>query len=969
MRDISNRLLLLPKKHPVSSSSYYNDDENDNNPKRIMIVSSDASRSFKEIQEIKDNTLAATTSTTLRETLIKRRGYKIGDSFMIDALLNKHQVMTIDDEAEDYNLDDNNQHLDIHLLVLDSQSTGDEDDVMSPKVTRIIHENNLRYGIFRIAAVNNNDDDHNPTQMFGLTTAKLFLNAGYNLQVLSSSHVHNGINPYGPNTLLKDIGHVQEFLLYGSNLVRSYTTTSANSTTDDSGSVFQSYLFVTLGSELAIPSRKEYLDMLELGNDHVIDTRDYIPFRKCPSTKHNEANIVIQPSKKLVEITCFGQQLIVKDDDTKANDDQRNHHTWNKTTETFINAEIWFSHSNISMSEAACVKCIKKSRGDYKSIRKTSCATHIKPSLPMPITDDKHDKYTTVDQIDSRILNDESNNNQNVLAINLLGVNQRMANESLTSFQSLRFTSFPNYVGIQSSFPVLNHSLTTKFLRQGYHVFQSSTMCRGKNNKLPENNMIYGSQLDEMFCFDHDLPSCLGGRSKASLLFDASKQFIDRRLRQREKWAALLTIEAGEETNTLVGTLDLRLTQFLSGLKKKMSPDEWSKTMIIVFSDNVKESPILFVKTTDSCGSAIRENQQMYTTPVDLFETLQRVHGESSLVDAEIYQESSPGRPLTLKLPTERSRCDSITELHGAICNGVASNSNETIKPESELPAPPSILSFYADIPQKHKFQLPVQQVEGTPQRAELSKGCLCSTNVRPWFICENTHPWELGGDTYVKEYFLLAHCPNKQIHLEIRMLPNDTLMKRSKSKRELSGLSNTTNVNVLFLELDSVSREYADRHFPKTRELLKRYRLQQRQNHYECRESMCSADFSFVSLAGANSIPNQVAALSGCISTSTDKKNMCGVSTNGTLGEVCKDAHAVTYGFRLERIRLGAKEAYWCPQRNEETVKTPWIFGVTDSKGYVNYFGEEFCYENSPYVTQGTLVYCCSNVSFGENK
>jgi len=31
-------------------------------------------------------------------------------------------------------------------------------------------------------------------------------------------------------------------------------------------------------------------------------------------------------------------------------------------------------------------------------------------------------------------------------------------------------------------------------------------------------------------------------------------------------------------------------------------------------------------------------------------------------------------------------------------------------------------------------------------------------------------------------------------------------------------------------------------------------------------------------------------------------------------------------------------------------------VVGVSDSKGYINFFGEEFCYDHSPYVTQGNV-------------
>jgi hypothetical protein len=100
--------------------------------------------------------------------------------------------------------------------------------------------------------------------------------------------------------------------------------------------------------------------------------------------------------------------------------------------------------------------------------------------------------------------------------------------------------------------------------------------------------------------------------------------------------------------------------------------------------------------------------------------------------------------------------------------------------------------------------------------------------------------------------------------------------------------MAHLNNANIMFLELDPVSLQYADRHFPKTRELLKRYRINRNdENEFECPYNVCSAEFLSSSLVGANSIPNQAAALSGCISSPADE--LCGI-VNTSVGDICND-------------------------------------------------------------------------------
>jgi hypothetical protein len=313
---------------------------------------------------------------------------------------------------------------------------------------------------------------------------------------------------------------------------------------------------------------------------------------------------------------------------------------------------------------------------------------------------------------------------------------------------------------------------------------------------------------------------------------------------------------------------DIPLTNFLSKLAlKSMSAEEWAKTTIAIFSDDVQANPVLFMKLSSNITRY--HNVDKYITPLDLRRTLRGLVIQDSV--------KSNGTTLTSPLPKQRSSCGSILDLNKESCtdDSILSEVHHT----DEIPSPPSILSFYADIPKKRKLQLHIEQLKDYPKRAKVGQGCMCATNVQTWFKCDNSHPWDIQED--FREYFMLVDCPGKPIHLEVSMLPNEVLLKRSRSKRANSGYSNATNVNIIFLEVDSVSQEYADRHFPMTRELLKEYRLRwnEETRQFDCPSEICSADFSKVSLVGANSIPNQVAALSGCLSSSS--KNVCGLAAD----------------------------------------------------------------------------------------
>ena len=68
----------------------------------------------------------------------------------------------------------------------------------------------------------------------------------------------------------------------------------------------------------------------------------------------------------------------------------------------------------------------------------------------------------------------------------------------------------------------------------------------------------------------------------------------------------------------------------------------------------------------------------------------------------------------------------------------------------------------------------------------------------------------------------------------------------------------------------------------------------------------------------------------------------------------ICTDDSLFEYDLQLFR-RGPRRHTTWCPANPKgATNKTaPWLFDVAKSLGYITYFGEEFCYDYSLYVTQ----------------
>jgi len=231
---------------------------------------------------------------------------------------------------------------------------------------------------------------------------------------------------------------------------------------------------------------------------------------------------------------------------------------------------------------------------------------------------------------------------------------------------------------------------------------------------------------------------------------------------------------------------------------------------------------------------------------------------------------------------------------------------------------------------------------------------------------------------------------------------------------------------SILFIEVDSVSKAHAERHFPQTVELLQKHALHLTdKSSYKCGDDdlFCAVTFSESNVVGVNSIPNQIAELSGCVFRSSDSTRLVGDCFDGpsfSVDDECirngqfydgatKNCESCPSGYilrdplilcsieesspvksldhhqccvndvrknvricRADQEDVGGMQLLkrirgdfiWCPiinttsetsLKNNIHVTSTWAFDIAKDLGYVTFFGEEFCYDTSPYVVQNT--------------
>ena len=126
----------------------------------------------------------------------------------------------------------------------------------------------------------------------------------------------------------------------------------------------------------------------------------------------------------------------------------------------------------------------------------------------------------------------------------------------------------------------------------------------------------------------------------------------------------------------------------------------------------------------------------------------------------------------------------------------------------------------------------------------------------------------------------------------------------------------------------------------------------ERRGREFQCASGLCAADFARFSTTGRNSIPNKVSALSACIPVGA--LPLCDMGPDS----VCTDVRRLEHGLRWRATQRNI--SFWCsPEVDGHRVDaSPWLFDVAKRLGFVSAFGQEFCFEGSPWVVQNNVFH-----------
>jgi hypothetical protein len=771
--------------------------------------------------------------------------------------------------------------------------------------------------------------------------------------------------------------------------------------------MFKGYLFCTQGLDLAIPSRREYLQDHKFGTQeswaypyrqHEAEKRKMVQrvnFKTCGDNteindggelafytrnrqNHSRLRVEFEGSKAgtLVKgirdastILCDGQDV------TKEVTASKKYKLWTNTK----------TH-DLAISEAFCVKldcsdfaaapASPDRRGTSKNNEQVSCATRI-----LPVS-----RKATIQTALER------KNNLLVVLLDPISraqfdylfpttVSQILVNDT-ASFGFINFEKYttvgnnsgPNQAALYAGQHLLKHDgigksdgHTDKWIWDqlndaGYSTFKAEDGCIANSNMVQsmKPNTTHGQALHELFCFHFARPNCVGGQLAAEHLLDHAKQFVEAYSdpSNTRPWAAFLSlVDTHEDTMTLGAIIDNPLHRFLSWALS--SPSHLDDTTIMVLSDHglhygpyfqstsgerERSEPILFVRPSNRQPETVMKNlaanAKKFVTAFDVHKTM------LDLVGIHPASTFAIGSSLLEVLPESRSSCSKVRVIPDRHCELVESHDVQ----QSPLVSPPSLASFFADIPRDHRWKQETcrpstQNIQSVLKAVKSSKKlCKCATSHRNWFLCTD-HPWDTGN-LHPEEYFVTIHCEGFHLHYETRVVRNDELLQQRRVAASDRVTDKKRQPNILVLEVDSVSIAYADRHFSLTRKLLRQHHIVNTDE--KCPGGICGVDFSNFGVVGPNSVSNQVASLSGCFAT---QRHLSCFRKKIELGDICEDPSAPEFGMKVQSLGPNLHTVY-CPANSTN----PFLYNVAKRKGYLTYFGEEFCYNGSPWVVQDNV-------------
>lgn len=518
--------------------------------------------------------------------------------------------------------------------------------------------------------------------------------------------------------------------------------------------------------------------------------------------------------------------------------------------------------------------------------------------------------------------------------------------------------------------------------QMGYVTFKAEDGCIANSNMVQsiQPNTTHGQTLIQLYCVDFARPNCVGGKHASEYLFNHAKDFIQTYSSSQTPWAAFLSlVDTHEDTMTLATVLDQYLAEFLKDMTTEMiASNTFKNTAVAVLSDHglhygpyfqsmegerERSEPVLYMKIPEtmvdfnSRNNYLQSNLLKWITPFDVHKTLLDIVNDYPPENSPTV-DSHGSSLIRGTLPFDSCQDQRLIPEHH--CELLDPSSSQPRPRDNTFPTPPSILSFYADIPRDHRLKhnlFKQHSKASTLFRLSAKRGltCKCSTSHRSDLFPCDRHPWKAPGSKK-DEYFFLLGCEGFPLHLEMsvprrspRLSELRNIQTTYTSKRE----DNTALPNILYIEVDSVSVEFADRHLPRTRELLKKYRTIGGINgsNEQCHNGICGVEFSKFAINGPSSIPNQVASLSGCFTALLYPPCFTG---NPKEGDVCGDPSRPEYGMQVRKIHSwgGTTSAVYCPTH----ISEPYLYDLAKDLGYFTFFGEEFCYNGSPYIHQDNI-------------
>lgn len=202
----------------------------------------------------------------------------------------------------------------------------------------------------------------------------------------------------------------------------------------------------------------------------------------------------------------------------------------------------------------------------------------------------------------------------------------------------------------------------------------------------------------------------------------------------------------------MIGLVDSEMFDFMSSIDLK-------DTLVVFMSDHglhygpyfqshlgerERAQPLLSIHIPEAYSNqmnVLQKNADMWSTPFDLYETV---------VDIALGEQSNPislGNSLIRPLPLTRNECIKVEGVSSEYCTIV----NEEVPQSmcSDIPLPPTPLSFFADIADNNNLQFSPDRKKFANDRSPslkqgvFNKSCQCATDRKHWYPCKE-HPWKI---------------------------------------------------------------------------------------------------------------------------------------------------------------------------------------------------------------------------------